>query len=805
MLKMKIIRLDSILFIFLSIALSGCAALMPARYGPKLIYQSAPQRPEWITKLSPSEDYFYAVGIETASSSLQKAKQAAAQMAVTEVADYLGVRADVRFEQKKTELTTRALKEITTASRARVKGSRMSEMYYEQYREVINGKVVTTYDVYVLLRIPYIEIRQEKERQKKELEQVLVQAKKIFNKGNKSQEEGNLSFAFQEWFIALEILEKVDPGAPIKYEIISKLKNSINRLTISFAPSEPKEIKSIEKFPVKLSLQVRFEGKKDIPLKNIPLQFYFLSGQGILDEVATTDPAGKASCNVYSIEPWPQEIMIESRLIPENILPKSTKLSPEFIQEIKKLINTKKAIYIFSADALPDTKKAFVVPSKLKESIPKLPRGKRIISVDLKTSNKYILSTERRLYLCLKIDLLGIDIANLSRPPLNISLVFDRSGSMEEEKKIDYTKEAAKFLIDNLTPNDFFSVVAYDRDIEIISPAAPVTTKNLLKHKIEHIFAGGTTNLSGGLSEGYQQVLKNRKKNFVNRIILLSDGLANVGVTDKKSLCSLAKKYRRQGVSITTLGVGTDFEEDLMVGLAEYGGGNYYFVKNPEKIPEVFQYELKQLLAVIAQNITVELYPKPGIELVNIFNSGYEPEKISGGMLFTLGDISSGERKILIIELKLPKQKKGERFVAKVKIKYDDITGGGDRVIEEKNISVIYTDDSRLVASGENQEVDKYLRISCAAQMMYKAMKTLDAGLFDETIDMLRKEYDSIIEYTARYPDPWLIEKAEMFKHCADRLVKLKESGKLRDRDAMKGLRKELHYEEYKMMMRHHK
>lgn len=748
---------------------------------------------------------------------MQKARRSAVQMAVAEVSDYLGIQASVRFEQKKTELVTKALKEITTASRARVESSRMSEMYYEQYRDVIDGKVVATYDVYVLLRLPFVEIEEEKERQKKELEDALIQVKKIVAEGDRSRQEGKLILAFQKWFIALEIVEDLALGSSIKYEIISKVKDGINRVNMSFiddtagdakkTPDERGEDGSAPEFPVKLSLQVEFsDGEKDIPLKNIPIRFHFLTGQGTLDRLAVSDSHGRAYCDVYTISPWPKKIMIESRLVPENILPASSKLSSELMRGIRELIESRRAIYIFPASAIaPDMKRAPLLAPEPEEAVPELFPGKDFISVDIKPSNKYVLSSnEERLFLCVKIDLQGTGVVNLSRPLLNISLVLDRSASMEEAKKIEYTKEAAGALIDNLTENDFLSIVAYDTDTEIISAAAPVTQKNLLKHKIGQVFAGGTTNLSGGLSEGYEQVLKNRKENFVNRIILLSDGVANVGVTDERSLLSLAKKYRKQGISITTLGVGTDFNEDLMIGLAEYGAGNYYFIRNPEKIPEMLQRELKQLLAVIAQNIRVEIYPKSGVEVVGTYDGGYGQEKIrDGGVRFSLGDISFGDRKIMIIELKLSEQKKGKRDVVNIKITYDDVLTGRGRVEEEKDISVTYTDNAGLVKSSEDEEVNKYIRISCAAEMMHKAMKTLDAGLYRQTIDMLRKEHESIAEYARIHSDNWLAEKAEIFKHCADQLARMEKSGELHDRDSMKGMRKELHYQG--MMMRHHK
>ncbi len=449
-----------------------------------------------------------------------------------------------------------------------------------------------------------------------------------------------------------------------------------------------------------------------------------------------------------------------------------------------------------------DKQKQFVSKDKVSDS--SLESGS--ISIDIKTNNSYVLSTkEKKVFLYLKLDIHGVKTMRFLRLPLNISLVIDRSASMEEEDKIEYTKKAALFLIDNLTQRDFLSIVAYGNVVDIISPAAPVTGKNFLKHKVKQILPGGTTNLSGGLSEGYEQVLKRYKKNFINRVIIISDGLANVGITDESVLLSLAKSYRKYGISTSSLGVGTDFDEELMLGFAEYGGGNYYFIQNPEKVPEIFRQELKQLLTVIAQNITIEVYPNPGVEVVNTFNSGYDPEKITeGGLRFNLQDISFGEQKVILIELKLPERKAGKLDVAKVKIQYDDIAAGLGRVKKEESISVVYTNSTQLVENSEDKEVNSYVRWSCATETMHEAMKTLDAGLYNETIDILMKEYNSMIEYADSYSDPWLIEKAKIFKHCADQLAKMKEAGKLHNHDNMKNMQKELHYQKHKMMIRHH-
>ncbi len=193
------------------------------------------------------------------------------------------------------------------------------------------------------------------------------------------------------------------------------------------------------------------------------------------------------------------------------------------------------------------------------------------------------------------------------RVPLNIALVIDRSGSMAGEK-LEYVKKATDFVINNLNKNDYLSIVQYDNKVDVVSETQAVTNKKGLHEKVAKIKAGGMTNLSGGMLEGYTQVGVSKKERYVNRVLLLSDGLANEGITDPEKLRSIAqKRFREQGIGLSSFGVGADFNELLMTNLAEYGGANYYFIDMPDRIPEIFAKELEGLLSVVAQNAKLKI------------------------------------------------------------------------------------------------------------------------------------------------------------------------------------------------------
>jgi Ca-activated chloride channel homolog len=145
------------------------------------------------------------------------------------------------------------------------------------------------------------------------------------------------------------------------------------------------------------------------------------------------------------------------------------------------------------------------------------------------------------------------------------------------------------------------------------------------------------TNLSGGLIQGCQHLLQQNTEAYVNRLLLLSDGHANRGITEYDQLMKVIREYQNKGLYISTLGVSNDFNEELMEGMAEYGKGNYYFIQEVEHIPEIFSKELEGLLSVVAQNVIFTLHPKSGVRVKKVF--GYLPEHNQDSIRFSLGDM----------------------------------------------------------------------------------------------------------------------------------------------------------------------
>ena len=219
--------------------------------------------------------------------------------------------------------------------------------------------------------------------------------------------------------------------------------------------------------------------------------------------------------------------------------------------------------------------------------------------------------------------------------------------------KLKYVKKAVDFVIDNLTAEDVISIVQYDDQVDVVSQSAKISNKAELHRKVEQIQHRGMTNLSGGMLEGYSQVKSTFEKGFVNRVLLLSDGLANKGITAPEQLQEIAqKKFRQDGIGLSTFGVGSDFNEILMTNLSEYGGANYYFIDMPDKIPQIFAEELEGLLAVVAQNTHLKVkFPNNVLKCERVY--GFPFTVSQNEVQINFNDVFAEEKKAVLIKFEI--------------------------------------------------------------------------------------------------------------------------------------------------------
>ena len=263
-----------------------------------------------------------------------------------------------------------------------------------------------------------------------------------------------------------------------------------------------------------------------------------------------------------------------------------------------------------------------------------------------------------------------------ARAPLNLSLVLDRSGSMHGGK-LAAARDAAVFLVRRLAPEDTITVVAYDGDVHTVADAH--TPRAAVVHLIQQIEPGGSTNLSGGWLRGRELVAARSRgdKRGMNRVLLLTDGQANIGITDPQKLTGLSATAARTGITTSTIGFGADYDEALLRAMADAGGGNTYYIERPDQAPGVFEEEIEGLLSLAAQNVAIEVRPSDAVQLTTIWHD-YPSTPIPHGRRIEIGDIYAREPRSLIVEFFVPTSGEvADADVASVRVIADVLTADG--------------------------------------------------------------------------------------------------------------------------------
>lgn len=237
------------------------------------------------------------------------------------------------------------------------------------------------------------------------------------------------------------------------------------------------------------------------------------------------------------------------------------------------------------------------------------------------------------------------------RPPVNLSLVLDRSGSMAGSK-IEKAKEAAIEALRRLGPRDLFSLVVYDHQVQTLVPPQSARNTEWIEARIRSIGPGGNTALFGAVSQGAAEVRRNIDGPYVHRLILLSDGLANVGPSSPVDLARLGAALLKEEISVTTIGIGTDFNEDLMTQLAAKSDGNHYFVESSLDLPRIFAAELGDVLTVAARKVVVKIEVSDQVRPLRII--GREGRIRGNRVEIQMNQLYGGQNKYALLEVEVP-------------------------------------------------------------------------------------------------------------------------------------------------------
>lgn len=335
----------------------------------------------------------------------------------------------------------------------------------------------------------------------------------------------------------------------------------------------------------------------------------------------------------------------------------------------------------------------------------------------------------------------GLDCLRLpprgARPPVNLALVIDRSGSMGGDK-IARAREAALELVRRLGPDDVISIIAYDTRVETLVPAQRVEHAHHLEAAIRGIEAEGSTALYGGVARGAAEVRRFiEDSRYVNRVILLSDGLANVGPSSPEELGRLGHSLMKEGISVTTIGLGLGYNEDLMARLASRSDGNTYFVENSRDLPDIFNRELGDVLNVVARRVVIEIDFPAGVRPVNFVGRdgvirGQKAE-------LTLNQLYGGQEKFALIEVEVSPETAGaEREIARARVNYEDaLTARSASVTAQRNVS--FSGEARAVVASADHKVQADYAANVLAVAKDEAIALVDSGKKNEAAALLRQ------------------------------------------------------------------
>ena len=353
----------------------------------------------------------------------------------------------------------------------------------------------------------------------------------------------------------------------------------------------------------------------------------------------------------------------------------------------------------------------------------------QVVGLDVSVSTPWLLAGERHIT-HLKVSLTGFDMgSNQDRAPVNVAIVLDRSGSMNGEK-IDRAKEAARMAVGLLDERDIVSVVAYSDTVSVLVPATRATDRRFIQERIASIYADGSTALFAGVSKGADELFKFFDSNRVNRVILLSDGLANVGPESPAALGELGASLRKTGISVTTIGLGLGYNEDLMARLAERSDGNHAFVENSRDLSRIFEYEFGDILSVVAQDVDIEIRCGSGIRPVRVL--GRDAEIIGDRVITSINQLYSNQEKYVVLEVEVDSHRAGERInLAEVLLRYnnmasrktDSLSGGADLNFTERQAEVDDNVNAPAMVSAVMQ---------IAAERSEEAIQLRDKGLVEE-------------------------------------------------------------------------
>lgn len=373
-----------------------------------------------------------------------------------------------------------------------------------------------------------------------------------------------------------------------------------------------------------------------------------------------------------------------------------------------------------------------------------LPKAGQAVAMDVRWGNNEVSNGQRDAVLQIGFTTPSVNERTNLRP-LNLALVIDKSGSMADGDKMSRVKESLRVMLEKLREDDIVSITVFDTDAEVLFPSQRIGNGSKIKRAIESIEPEGSTNLHAGLMLGYKEAQKNFVKDATNRVILLTDGIANVGTIEPKKIAAESSEFNASGVDLSTIGVGLDLNNDLLRTLAKSGRGLYHFVSDYKDIDKVFVTEVQSLLSAVARNVKVEVEYDSNLQMEKIY--GYDPRISKNSFSMNLENLNNGVTQAIITRFRAENASKNINSV-KVRLSYFDVKK--QQKIEEVQEIVLNGTNKSQTNLLADEEVMKNYTIAQLAESLDKMSQSFKAGKATEAERFLNQTLAQTYE---RYPN----------------------------------------------------
>lgn len=373
-----------------------------------------------------------------------------------------------------------------------------------------------------------------------------------------------------------------------------------------------------------------------------------------------------------------------------------------------------------------------------------LPKVGRAVALDVRWGNDEISKAQREAVLQIGFTTSEVTERTDLRP-LNLALVIDKSGSMAENDKMSRVKESLRTFIGKLRPDDTVSIIVFDTEAEVLFPANRIGDGDQVRRAIDCIEPDGSTNLHGGLMLGYREALKNFRREATNRVILLTDGIANVGTVAPDKIAAESSEFNGQGLDLSTIGVGLNLNNDLLRSLAKSGRGLYHFVSDSQDIEKVFVNEVQSLISQVAKRVEISVDYDPNLQIEKIY--GYAPRHRANGFAINLDDMNNGLTQVVMLRFRAKNPLQNVSPV-KVRLSYFDVQR--KKTVEEIQEVRLSSSEQKYCDLLADAEVKKNYTIAELSQSLFEMTESAKRSNFRQAENFLNA---SVAETHRRFPN----------------------------------------------------